>query len=209
MKTPLLRWGLFYVFPNLSLYIEIEYAPIMMNDSEIIIEQTKKWITDVVVGCNFCPFAAKEIKHNTIHYKVENNDNLDICLNSFLNECVRLDGNENIETSFLIFPHSFLLFDDYLYLVSLAEKLIVDKGYEGIYQVASFHPHYLFADSNIDDAANYTNRSIYPMLHILREESIEMALLNYPNPENIPERNIDFAREKGSAYFKMLRDACV
>ncbi len=174
-----------------------------------VIEQTKKWITDVVVGCNFCPFAAKEVKHDTIYYQVENSNNLSTCLESFIKECIRLDENENTETSFLIFPNAFQKFDDYLYLVSLAEDLLLSQGYEGIYQVASFHPDYRFADSDINDAANYTNRSIYPMLHLLREESIEMALLNYPNPENIPERNIDFAKKKGSAYFKMLRDACI
>ena len=185
--------------------LKIQY----MLPSETIIEQTKKWITDVVVGCNFCPFAAKEVKHNSIHYEVEESNNIDTSLQAFNNECIRLDEDENVETSFLIFPNAFYKFEDYLYLVSLAEQLIVDERYEGIYQVASFHPDYCFADSDINDAANYTNRSIYPMLHLLREESIEQALLNYPNPENIPERNINFAKEKGSAYFKMLRDACM
>jgi hypothetical protein len=78
-----------------------------------------------------------------------------------------------------------------------------------VYQVASFHPLYRFAGSANDDAANYTNRSPYPMLHLLREESIELALERFPNPEQIPERNILFARSKGELYMKMLRDACL
>lgn len=178
-----------------------------MHESGII-EQTKKWIKDVVIANNFCPFAAKEMKGNTIYYKVvpggEENP-----LDLFLKECERLDSNKEIETSLLIFPDAFQNFDHYLDLVFQAEKLLVKKGYEGIYQVASFHPKYRFAGSTADDAANFTNRSLYPMLHLLREESIEKALLRYPNPENIPENNIHFARKKGFAYMNMLRDSCL
>lgn len=180
-----------------------------MDTTAQIILQTKKWVTDVVIGCNFCPFASREVKQNKVHYKVEPATALNICLESFLGECVRLDQEEIIETTLLIFPNAFQCFDDYLDLVDNAEKILLEKGYEGIYQVASFHPLYRFADSVADDAANYTNRSIYPMLHLLREESIEQALQRYPGPEKIPERNIRFTREKGVVYMKMLRDACL
>lgn len=178
-------------------------------DTSLVILQTKKWITDVVVGCNFCPFAARELKQNRVHYQVELATEPAICLESFLKECVRLDKEKEIETILLIFPNAFQSFDDYLALVELAEKLLREKNYEGVYQVASFHPLYQFAGSPVDDAANYTNRSIYPMLHLLREESIEHALQRYPEPDQIPERNIHFAREKGTAYMKRLRDACL
>ncbi|GAC1431925.1 MAG: DUF1415 domain-containing protein [Chitinophagaceae bacterium] len=179
-----------------------------METTEQVIRQTKKWITDVVAGCNFCPFAAKELKQNTIHYQVEEAVDLAGCLEAFLKECVRL-AEEEIETSLLIFSNGFRAFDDYLELAVLAEKLLKQEGYEGIYQVAGFHPLYIFAGAPIDDAANYTNRSVYPMLHLLREDSIERALSTYPNPEQIPERNILFARAKGTAYMKMLRDSCL
>lgn len=178
-------------------------------DTDRIISQTKKWITDVVIGCNFCPFAAREVKQNRVHYQVEFATEMSICLESFLRECIRLDIEKEIETVLLIFPNAFQAFNDYLVLVELAEKLLIEKNYEGIYQVASFHPLYQFAGSQADDAANYTNRSIYPMLHLLREESIEQALQRYPEPEQIPERNIHFAREKGLAYMKMLRNSCL
>ena len=180
-----------------------------MYTAEQVITQTKKWITDVVVGCNFCPFAAKEVKQNTIHYQIEAATEIKTCLDSFIQECARLDKDSNIQTTLLIFPNAFQKFDDYLELVSLAETLLVKKGYEGIYQVASFHPDYRFADSTDNDAANYTNRSVYPMLHLLREEQIEQALLHYANPEQIPERNVSFARQKGEVYMKALRDACM
>jgi hypothetical protein len=178
-----------------------------MMDAEQIIERTKKWIIDVVIGCNFCPFAANVVKLQTVFYKVEENARVEVCLDSFAAEMERLDNDPGIETSFLIFPNAFQKFDDYLGLLSLAEDRLKRNGYEGIYQVASFHPLYLFANSDVNDPANYTNRSIYPMLHLLREESIDKALENYKSPESIPIRNINFAKEKGLAYMKMLRDA--
>jgi uncharacterized protein len=171
-----------------------------------IIERTKKWIVDVVIGCNLCPFAANVVKKQAVFYRVETSTDRDHCLASFLKEMERLDNDDAIETTFLIFPNACKKFEDYLFLLSLAENLLKRRGYEGIYQVASFHPLYLFAGSNEDDAANYTNRSIYPMLHLLREESIDKALEHYHEPESIPERNINFALEKGLVYMKMLRD---
>jgi uncharacterized protein len=179
-----------------------------MFTPEQITEHTKKWITDVVIGCNFCPFAAKVVKQQTVFFKVETATATNVCLESFLQEATRLDNEESIETSFLIFPNAFKNFDDYLGLVSVAEKLLKQYSYNGIYQLASFHPLYRFANAPNDDAANYTNRSPYPMLHLLRESSIDKALEHYNNPETIPERNINFAREKGVVYMKMLRDCC-
>jgi len=180
-----------------------------MEDESGVIAQTKKWIMDVVVGCNFCPFAAREMEKKTVRYKVETSHDLSVCLQTFIDECLVLNNDPAIETIFIIFPNSFQQFDDYLNLVFYAEQLVKENGYEGIYQVASFHPLYKFSGVADDDAANYTNRSIYPMLHLLREKSIEKALLHYGNPEQIPERNIRFAREKGNTYMKMLRDSCM
>jgi len=182
---------------------------IKMITPEKIIEQTKKWITEVVIGCNFCPFAAKEIKQNTVHYQVETSAEKADCLKAFLQECSRLDDEGNIATTLLILPNAFQQFDDYLDLVADAEALLKENDYEGVYQVASFHPQYIFGGAPVNDAANYTNRSIYPMLHLLREEQITEALERYPHPENIPNNNINFAREKGVRYMKMLRDACL
>ena len=180
-----------------------------MTDEEIIIQRTQKWITEVVVGCNFCPFAAKEVMNDTIDYKVEIGVSLEQSLQAFLHACIRLDQNEGISTGFVIFPNAFAKFDDYLDVVSLAEQLLTQEGYEGIYQVASFHPLYRFADAPPDDPANFTNRSIYPMIQLLREESVEQALARYADPASIPERNILFTRNKGLTFMQMLRDACL
>jgi uncharacterized protein len=185
---------------------------IMKIDQHIadrIIHQTKKWIVDVVVGCNFCPFAARELKANTIHYQVDDSKEHAHALEIFLQECLRLDSTPTIATTLLIFPVAFQNFGLYLDFVALAEKLLKKTGYEGTYQVASFHPLYRFARASAEDPANYTNRSPYPMLHLLREEQVELALSKYPHPEQIPEQNIDFARQKGEVYMKMLRDACL
>ncbi len=180
-----------------------------MHTNEVIINQTKHWIKDVVIGCNFCPFAAKELRLNTIHYQVEKSTDIENCLESFLAECKKLDLEKNIETTLLIFPAAFARFDDFLNLVSLAGELLTHEKYEGIYQVASFHPLYCFANAPINDAANFTNRSIYPMLHILREDGIESALSHYSSPETIPENNIKFARQKGVDFMKELRNDCL
>lgn len=179
-----------------------------MHLHELVIDQTKKWINEVVIGCNFCPFAAQVVKQQKVFYTVEPATSAAICLESFLNELTRLDEDDSIETSFLILPNAVPVFSDYLSLVSVAEELMKQKKYNGIYQLASFHPLYRFADSKTEDAADYTNRSVYPMLHLLRESSIDKALENYKNPEHIPERNINFAREKGIVYMRMLRDSC-
>ena len=180
-----------------------------MTNPELAIAQTKKWINDVVIGCNFCPFAAKVVKQQTVHFQVQSSGDIAEALTSFMLEVQRLDDTETIETSFLILPDSFGDFNTYLDLIDKAETLLKENGYEGIYQLASFHPNYLFANSQETDAENYTNRSVYPMLHLLREESIDKALANYSSPENIPERNINFAKEKGILYMKMLRDSCM
>jgi uncharacterized protein len=180
-----------------------------MVTETLAVAQTKKWINEVVIGCNFCPFAAKAVKQQSIHYQAEDSDDVLICLEAFLNEAIRLDNEQQIETIFVIFTNAFAVFEDYLNMVDTAEALLIDKGYEGIYQVASFHPLYQFAGSTAKDAANYTNRSIYPMLHLLRESSIDKALESYKDPEAIPATNIDFARNKGLLYMKMLRDSCL
>ena len=180
-----------------------------MPDRQTLIDNTKKWIQDVVIGCNFCPFAAREVKQGTVRYHVEEDDDLNACLQVFLNECELLDTSPEIETTIIILPIGFDEFEDYLDLVECAEEILEENGYEGTYQVATFHPNYCFEGEEADDASNFTNRSPYPMLHILREESVERALERYPDAEGIPQRNIDFARTKGSAYMKMLRDACL
>ena len=179
-----------------------------MTDS-IVIEQTKTWIKEVVVGCNFCPFAAKALLRKTIRYTVLPSATIKNSLAALLIELQHLDSAEDVETTFIILPNSFASFTAFLHLVEKAERMLLKHGYEGVYQLASFHPQYCFAGSTDDDAANYTNRSIYPMLHLLREQSITKALEYFPDPATIPETNIEFARQKGLRYMQLLREACM
>ena len=180
-----------------------------MNSKENVIAHTIKWISDVVVGCNFCPFAAREIKRNSIAYEVFFSGGITECLQALLNAFHKLDQETEVETLFIIMPGSFSSFGSYLQLVERSEKLLKDKGYEGIYQIASFHPLYLFEGAGQDDPANYTNRSPYPMLHLLREQSVTKAIETYPGTEKIPQKNIEYARARGLAYMKKLQESCV
>ena len=179
-----------------------------MIESTIIITQTKKWLADVVIGCYFCPFAKKPFKGDSIHYEVTDSSDAESCLRDLLLECQRLDEHPEIETTLLIFPDGSPDFDDYLDLVAMAEDLLIAQDYDGVYQVAGFHPDYRFGDAPVDDPANYTNRSLYPMFHLIREESIDQALASDLDPDSIPEKNVAFARDKGLIYMKVLRDAC-
>ena len=180
-----------------------------MLSTDTVIAQTRKWIADVIVGCNFCPFAAKPLKAGTIHYEIKSRADMQSALEILAASFIKLDKEESMETLFIIFPDSFFDFEEYLQLVELSEALLEKQGYEGIYQIASFHPDYLFAGSSQDDPANYTNRSPYPMLHLLREESLSRAIDSYPGTEKIPKQNILYAQQKGLVYMKMLRESCI
>ncbi|MBC7693911.1 MAG: DUF1415 domain-containing protein [Burkholderiales bacterium] len=181
----------------------------MMLSDDKIIKQTINWIKSVVIDCNFCPFAAKVILKNSIHYIVKSETTINDVLETLKKELIRLENDSETETSFIIFSNDFKNFDEYLDLVKKAERFITKENYDGIFQIASFHPDYCFEGSDENDPANYTNRSIYPMLHILREESLTKALSLYPDPEKIPEHNIAFARQKGLQYMQLLRAACL
>ena len=102
-----------------------------------------------------------------------------------------------------------LIIDDEEHIRRMMRLTLEAAGYEGIYQLATFHPEYTFAGSSSDDPANYTNRSVYPMLHILREAAITKALEYFPDPDGIPQRNIDYARNKGLQYMQWLRASCM
>ncbi len=179
-----------------------------LTDQQVV-EHTKRWIETVILACNFCPFAGREFARNSIHYNVIRGDDIERCLESLIEECVLLDAETDIETSLLLLPDAFTDFDDFLDLVGIADALLADQGYEGVYQVASFHPDYCFADQDVNDPANYTNRSPYPTLHLLREASLERVLEEYPDPDQIPQRNIDYARHQGLEKMRALLAACI
>jgi hypothetical protein len=168
-----------------------------------VISATRQWVETVVIGHQFCPFAHKVFSEQKIHYHVVNQQQPEPCLQALISQCQQLDTNKTIETTLVIYPNAYAGFQQFLELLGLAEELLVAQGYEGIYQLASFHPHYQFAEANINDAANYTNRSPYPMLHLLRETSVQRAIAEHPDVDSIPQRNINYATALGE---KQLAD---
>ncbi len=176
----------------------------MEHSEGLVISRTKNWIEKIVMGLNFCPFAAKPFKEGGIHYVVCKEANLKLALEQLMRSALFLDENNKIETLLIIFENSFLDFIKYLELLDLSEQLFEKEGYDGIYQIASFHPRYIFAGSNNEDPANYTNRSPYPMLHLLREESVAVAIEKHSNADEIPEKNIKKATDLGIDFFKDL-----
>ncbi|KAA3621580.1 MAG: DUF1415 domain-containing protein [Bacteroidetes bacterium] len=171
------------------------------------INPTRNWVRSVIIGLNFCPFAKREFDRETIRYAVLKGK-VEDCLESLILECDLLNGDETVETTLVILPEGFESFDDFLDFLDLSNDLLHQQGYEGVFQLASFHPDYCFQGVPKDDPANFTNRSPFPMLHIIREASLEKAIAFHPDPEGIPERNIELARQMGEEKLKKLLAAC-
>jgi hypothetical protein len=180
----------------------------MNNKDQQLITTTQNWLKTIIIAYNICPFAKRELDRGSIRFSSNHDAEIESCLLDLMLECDLLDTDSSVETTLLIYDSAFTKFDDYLDFLELAETLLIEQGYEGIYQLASFHPDYCFVGAEPDDPANYTNRSPYPMLHILREASIEQAVATYPHPENIPQRNIELTRELGLVKMQALLSAC-
>jgi len=180
----------------------------MTDKDQQLIETTQTWLKTFIIEYGICPFAKRELERGSIRFEISHDKDIESCLLNLMLECDCLDTDLNIETTLLIYENAFTALDDYLDFLELAEALLSEQGYEGVYQLASFHPDYCFEGAEQDDPANYTNRSPYPMLHLLRESSIEQAVNTYPYPENIPQRNIDITRELGFAKMQALLVAC-
>jgi len=181
---------------------------INQDQPDVLISQTKKWVDDVIVRLNICPFAKAEVQSQRIHYQVVNKSSFNTYLETLWQQCVKLDQTPAIATTLIIFSDPNMDFDEYLDLVEFSEQKLESEGYEGIYQLASFHPDYVFDSQAGEDAANYTNRSPYPMLHLIREDDISKALASFLRPEMIPERNIEYTRRKGIDHMHGLLNSC-
>lgn len=120
-----------------------------------------------------------------------------------------LDSDASIETTLLIHAEVLKDFHDYNQFLNIADALLVEKNLDGTYQIASFHPHYQFAGTEPGDVENYTNRSPYPLLHIIREESLEQAIAGYPDVDKIPSRNIELMHSLGRIRLETLMRTCL
>jgi len=176
-----------------------------MTFNQTVVEHTRNWLKEVVIGLNFCPFAKPVFEQDKIHYQVSTARAFEDCLEDLMLEAEYLQSHTDIETSLLIYPDALEDFEEFLDALDIAEALMTAQGYEGVYQLASFHPQYIFEGSDEADAANYTNRSPYPMFHLIREASLEQALAQYKkNPDSIPEVNIQLARKLGQEKMQSL-----
>jgi len=180
----------------------------MDNKDQQLIVATQNWLKTIIIEYSICPFAKRELERSSIRFVASHDTDIESCLSNLMLECDRLNSDADIETTLIIYDQPFICFDDYLDFVELAEELLLVEDYEGIYQLASFHPDYCFEGAKQDDAANYTNRSPYPMLHLLRETSIDRAVDTYPHTEDIPQRNIELTRKLGLAKMQALLAAC-
>ena len=157
-----------------------------------IIADVEQWLDEVVIGLDLCPFAARPRREKRVRIAVSHATTAEALLDDLQAELERLADTPvaELETTLLAIPDMLEDFADYNDFLDAVDLWVEQFGWEGELQVASFHPHYQFADTEADDPGNLTNRSPWPLLHIIREESLEKAIEHYPDVERIPERNI-------------------
>jgi hypothetical protein len=180
----------------------------LSEQAETVVAQTRHWVESFIVEYNICPFAKRELERGSIRYAVISNSDMEKSLEALAVEFSRLNNDTDIETTLFIFAAGVESFDGYLDFVDIANQLLLSLDYEGVYQLATFHPEYCFEGEPTTDPANYTNRSPYPMLHIIREQSLERSLQFVGDPEAIPERNIAFTRDMGMEKLQAILAFC-
>lgn len=173
-----------------------------------VIARTRRWIERAVIGLNLCPFAKAVYNKQQVRI-VLSDATTEAALLAELGEelaLLRDTGPEMIDTTLIVHPEVLQSFPDYNDFLDLADALVAEMSLEGVIQVASFHPDYQFADAEIGDVSNNTNRSPYPTLHLLREDSIDRAVAAYPDPSVLFERNIEVVEELGAdAYNDLIK----
>jgi hypothetical protein len=171
-----------------------------------IIAATKAWLEKAVIGLDLCPFARAVHLRDQIRYVVSDAETPEVLLADLLRELQALAAAdpEEVETTLLIHPRTLTDFLDYNDFLDVADAAVAELGLTGEIQVASFHPRYRFAGTGPDDIENYTNRSPYPMLHLLREASVERAVEAFPDASRIFENNIETLRRLGAEGWRRL-----
>lgn len=174
----------------------------------IYIDRTRAWVEHFVVGLSLCPFAQGPFRQDTIRYVLEETREEETLAKTLLQELLFLFESpaSSVETTILIHPHVLTDFSKYNDFLGWIEEILPETGLEGIIQVASFHPDYQFGDAPVNDLGNFTNRSPFPMLHLLRESSIAWAVANHPDVAQVPERNKLLMHELGIEGLQRLMD---
>ena len=177
---------------------------------ETVIARTRCWIERTVIAFNLCPFARKPYSGEQVRYVVSDATDPEQLLADLQQELEHLRATDPkvLETTVLIHPWVLQDFLDYNDFLDVVDALLA-QGYEDEFQVASLHPDYQFAGTEADDAENYTNRSPYPVLHLLRVEGVAKVISGYPRPEAIPERNIAQMENLGTEHMRAILDECM
>jgi hypothetical protein len=171
---------------------------------------TQQWLNEVVIGLGLCPFAAQPVLERRVRIRACDCESELELLETLHEELTLLEQQpaETLETSLLVIPNMLADFADYNQFLDRADALLAQFGWEGKYQIASFHPQYRFADTPPDAAENLTNRAPFATLHLIREQSLTEALAGVEHPEDIPTRNIErmqqLSPEEKRQYFPWL-----
>lgn len=168
-------------------------------DHEAVLAATRHWLVRAVIGLNLCPFAKGVHTKDQIRYVVSETSDVEGMLAALETELRTLVDTDpdSVDTTLLIFPRAFADFLEFNDTLFFAERLLAQMRLTGELQIASFHPHYQFADTEPGDVENYTNRAPYPILHLLRESSVERATQAFPDAAEIYERNQETMRRLG------------
>ncbi len=165
-----------------------------MSETRDPIAVTRRWVEEFVAGLGLCPFAAPVLE--SLRIVATPATELGGLLRAFEAE-LSLLLESDVSTTLLVTPEMLADFEDYLDAFTVLEAGLAEAGLEGVFQVASFHPDYRFADVEADDVSNFSNRSPYPLFHLIRETDITAAIESHPDPEGIPRRNVERLRELG------------
>lgn len=180
---------------------------LLMNDDKTVVADTVGWLERAVIGLNLCPFAKSVHVKGQVHYAVSRATDDEALLSDLVDELkalAALDAKIRDTTLFIVpdWLQDFLDFNDFL---DRADQALMDLELDGVLQIASLHPLYQFAGTLDDDITNFTNRSPYPTLHLLREDSIDRAVAAFPNPEAIFETNMQTLQTLGVAGWQALQ----
>jgi hypothetical protein len=169
------------------------------RSSEEMIAATQRWVDRAVIGLNLCPFAKAVQVKKQVRYVVSSATTQEELMSDLIRELEKLaeTSPEKIDTTLLIHPYVLTDFLDYNDFLDVVDEVLEELDLAGELQVASMHPHYQFADTHENDIENYTNRSPYPTLHLLRESSVDAAVAAFPEADKIFDKNIETMRELG------------
>ncbi len=172
------------------------------------IAATRLWLERAVIGLNLCPFAKAVQAKGQVRFVLSDDEAPGALLETLGAELLLLRDAppEDIDTTLIVHPRVLVDFLDYNDFLEQADALVAELGLEGVLQVASFHPDYQFAGTAPDDVENFTNRSPYPTLHLLREDSVARAVEAFPDPDAIVERNVETLRRLGRDGWRALFD---